>query len=81
MMSYQTLMLYTKAQPFRPFRINMASGKCFDIRHPEMVKFGKTYVVIFSYVSDEPELVDRWDTVSLMLIENISFLDAPVSKV
>jgi len=27
-----------KAQPFRPFRIRMNSGRTFDIRHPEMVR-------------------------------------------
>jgi hypothetical protein len=58
----------------------MASGKTFDIRHPEMVKVGKMYLVIFTYVSDQPEIVDHWETVSLLLIENISFIDAPVGQ-
>ena len=78
MITYQTLMPYIKAEPFRPFRINMASGKFFDIRHPEMVKLTKTCVVIYFYASDDPEIFDRWDTASLLLIQNISFLPAPV---
>ena len=58
----------------------MASGKTFDIRHPEMVKIEKTYLVIFTFVSEEPEIVDHWDTVSLVLVENISHLDIPVGQ-
>jgi hypothetical protein len=36
--------------------------------------------VVLSLVEDEPELYDHWDTVSLMLIENTSHLDAAVSQ-
>lgn len=80
MITSQLMMTYVKAEPFRPFWIHMASGKTFDIRHPEMVKVGKTYLVIFTYVSSQPEIVDHWETVSLLLIENISFMDAPVGQ-
>lgn len=80
MITSQLMLFYVKAQPFRPFRIHMVSGKTFDIRHPEMVKVGKTYLVVFTYVAEDPEIVDRWETVSLLLIENISHLDAPVGQ-
>jgi hypothetical protein len=71
-------MLYIKAEPFRPFRLHMASGKTFDVRHPEMVKVGKNFVMVFSFSSREPELIEQWETVSLMLIESVSHLDAAV---
>lgn len=80
MITFSTIMTYVKAESFRPFRIHMASGRTFDIRHPEMIKAGKAHLVIFTYVSDKPDMVDHWDTVSLMLIENISHLDAPVGQ-
>ena len=70
---------YVKAQPFRSFRLHMASGKTFDIRHPEMVKVGKSYLLVFSLVTGEPEDIEQWETVSLMLIESISHLDMPVA--
>ena len=41
-----------KEQPFRPFRLNMASGKTFEIRHPEMIKVSKTFLVVFSPAAD-----------------------------
>jgi hypothetical protein len=35
--------------------------------------------VIFTPVSDDPAVYDRWDTVGLLLIESLSNLDAAVS--
>lgn len=70
---------YIKAQPFRPFRLHMASGKTFDIRHPEMIKLGKSFLLVFSFVPGEPELVEQWESVSLMLLEAISHVDVAVN--
>jgi hypothetical protein len=80
MMTTREIFRYLRAEPFRPFRINMASGRTFEIRHPEMVRVGRNDLVVFSLVSDEPEIHDDWDTVSLVLIESISHLDAATSK-
>lgn len=73
------VLTYVKAQPFRPFCLHMASGKTFDIRHAEMIKIGKNFLIVFSYVSGETEIVEQWETVSLMLIESISHLDLAVN--
>lgn len=43
-----------------------------------MVRVARDCVILFTFVSDNPEVVDRWETVSLLLIESISHLDAPV---
>lgn len=59
-------------QPFRPFVIRMAGGRTYEIRHPEMVRVGKNSLIVFTFVSDEPEIYDRWETVSLVLIESIT---------
>jgi hypothetical protein len=69
---------YVKAQPFRPFRLHMASGKTFDIRHPEMIKVGRIDVMIFTPAPDEAEVFDRFETTSLTLVQCVSHLDAPV---
>ena len=66
---------YVKAQPFQPFRLHMASGQMFEIRHPEMVKVGKSYVLVFSFIVGKPDLIEKWESVSLMLIESISHID------
>jgi hypothetical protein len=80
MMTPQAILGYVKAMPFRPFRIHMASGKTFDVRHREMVRVGRTNLLIFSFVSDQPDVFDEWRSASLMLMESISHLEAPVSS-
>jgi hypothetical protein len=78
-MSFREVLSYVKAQPFRPFRILMNSGRKYDIRHPEMVRVGRDFLILFTLVSDDPDVVDRWETVSLLLVEAISHLDAQVA--
>ena len=78
-MDPQEILSYVHAQPFRPFRILMNSGRTYDIRHPEMIRVARDCVILFTFVSDNPEVVDRWETVSLLLMESISHLDAPVA--
>ncbi len=57
----------------------MASGKTFDIRHPEMIRVAKNFLVVFSSATENPENVENWETVSVVLIEFISHIDAPLS--
>lgn len=33
---------------------------------------GRNSLIVFTFVSDEPEIYDRWETVSLVLIESIA---------
>ena len=58
----------------------MASGATFDVRHPEMARVGRYSVILFTFVSDNPDIFDRWDTISLTLMERVSQLDATVGS-
>ena len=78
MLTAPQIITYVKAVPFRPFQLRMASGNLFEIRHPEMIKVGKSFVLVFSLSPDHPEVVETWETVSLMLIESISHSDLAV---
>jgi hypothetical protein len=69
---------YVTAEPFRPFRIRMASGPSFDIRHPEMILVGRSSVRVYTVM--EAEENEKWHDVSLMLMETIEPLDAPVHQ-
>jgi hypothetical protein len=80
MIAPQQLLSYLRAEPFRPFRIHMASGQTFDVRHPEMARVGRTFLILFTFVSDAPDILDRWETLSLMLMERISYIDSAVSQ-
>jgi len=79
MMTPPTVLGYVKAEPFRPFRIHMASGRTFDVRHPEMIKILKTYALIFSSVDDDGEIPDKAESLSLMLAESISHLEPSIA--
>ena len=76
MMTPQAVLGYIKAEPFRPFRIHMASGRTFDVRHPEVIKILKSYALVFRSDADNPDLPDEHESVSLMLAESVSHLEA-----
>lgn len=81
MISFQRLAKYVGAEPFRPFRIRMASGQMFDIRHPEMIAVNRTFALIYTYLSDDPDLAKQREfQVSLLLMESIETLDAVTAQ-
>jgi hypothetical protein len=57
----------------------MNSGRTFEIHHREMVRVGRRDVLIFTLLSDSPEVYDKWENVSLVLIDSLSPLDLPVA--
>jgi hypothetical protein len=57
----------------------MNSGRTFGIHHPEMVRVGRRDMLIFTPVCDQPDVYERWDNVSLLLIESIAPLEASVA--
>jgi hypothetical protein len=76
MITFQRLARYVGAEPFRAFRIRMASGQTFEIRHPEMISVGRSSAYIFTFMSDDPEEVkQREHEVSLLLMESVEPLD------
>ena len=74
MIARDVLNTYVRAQPFRPFRIHVASGRSIEIRHPEMLVVRNNLALVFSSATE-----DAWEAVSLMLMESVSYLDAPVT--
>ena len=53
-MTVQTFRDLLAAQPFEPFRVEMSSGKIYEIRHPEMATVMKTNLMVF--------ITDPYDT-------------------
>ena len=71
MMTSSKIVEYVSAEPFRPFRIQMASGQPFESRHPEMIMVGRNSVRVY-FPPEAPGVTgDRWKEVSLMLMETI----------
>ena len=55
MLSYQRVLDYVKAEPFRPFRIHMASGRNFDLParwSATMVKENGQWLIANLHASD-----------------------------
>jgi hypothetical protein len=80
MMTAPRILDYVTVEPFRPFRMNAASGRSFSIRHPEMIAVGRTTVHVFTSMSDDAEEArEREHDVSILLIESIEPLN-PTNK-
>ena len=69
MMTNRQVLEYVSAEPFRPFRIKMASSQTFEIRHPEMILVGRTSVRVYTATGDDQ--FERWHDLSLMLMETL----------
>lgn len=76
MMTSRAILDYIAAEPFRPFRLHMASGRTFSVDHPEMIKVGRSSITVFARPDPNIEGVDRWQEVSLMLLESVEPLPA-----
>jgi hypothetical protein len=76
MMTMSRITNYVAAEPFKPFRVRMASGEHYDIRHPEMIQVGKTTATIFTWMDQSSEAPrERQQEVSILLIEAIELLN------
>ena len=40
-------------KPFKPFRLVMASGEFYDVRHPEMAMLTRTDILVGTDVADD----------------------------
>jgi hypothetical protein len=80
MMTYEEVFEYVDAEPFRPFRIQMVSGRTFDIRHPENIRVGENAVVVFEYHSENDRVFERFKMLGLSLVESLEHIDSPVAQ-
>jgi hypothetical protein len=51
--------------------MHVASGRTFEVGHPEIVKVGRSSVIRYMKPDDESAPAERWQEVSLMLLESI----------
>jgi hypothetical protein len=81
MMTVRQLVEYVAAEPFRPFRIRMASGETYLIRHPEMIAVGRSTARVSTFWSDEPgPTKQREHELSLLLMESVEPLEVATAK-
>ena len=77
-MRAEDVLSWVRAVPFNPFRICLNSGRSYEIRHPEMIKVGRSSMQIFSYTGEPEDPYEKVEMVGLILIERIEPIDAPV---
>lgn len=65
MMTKHPIQGYVKAEPLRPFCLHLASGRTFEIRHPELMKILRSTIRVFKTADDSQGLRDEWETVRL----------------
>lgn len=80
MLAPRIVLDFVTAEPFRPFRLHMASGRTFEVGHPEMVRVGRSSVTVHRRPEGTDEQAERWQEVSLMLLESIEPLEAPARQ-
>jgi hypothetical protein len=79
MINPRELLKAVRAQPFHPFRLHMASGRTFDVRHPEMIQVGASTALVFSPSKIDPQIFEDYEILSLMLMESIEPLETSAS--
>ncbi|MGA2065336.1 MAG: hypothetical protein ABSG86_10215 [Thermoguttaceae bacterium] len=74
------LLAWVRAVPFQPFRICLNSGRTYEIRHPEMLRVGRSSIHVYSFHGEPSDPYERVEMVSLLLIERIEpLVSAPAS--
>ncbi len=71
MMNSSKLIEYVSAEPFQPFRIRMASGQIYEIRHPEMILVGRNLVRVYTSLQSNGDAPPQWHDVSMLLMGTI----------
>jgi hypothetical protein len=74
------LIEYQREQPFQPFRIHLTDGTVYEIRHPELVKVGRSRADIYFPASDEPHaMVLRRESVALVHMIRLEPISEPAA--
>lgn len=76
MINFNKLIEYVSAEPFRPFRVKMASGQVIEIRHPEMILVGRTLARVYTNLQASSDASPEWHDVSMLLMETVEPMGA-----
>jgi hypothetical protein len=70
-MRAEQILEYVETTPFQPFRIVLNSGQSYEVRHPEMIRLGRRFALLFP----DAKIIDRWHTVSLTFVEHLEHIE------
>jgi hypothetical protein len=72
------VLTHLTAEPFEPFRVHTASGRVFEIRHPEFAQVGRSTLTVYAPPENKSDGPQRWEKISLVLVESIAPLKPAV---
>lgn len=68
-MTADDLLTFIRAEPFQPFCVTLTSGKTYQIGHPQMVRVGKSAIIVFHFSGEPCDPYDRMEMLALSSIE------------
>ena len=72
-MTSENILAFTRAEPFKPFRVTLADGSRFDIHWPDQCGTGSGRVCIPE--ACRVEGATRFGSVALLALENVRTLE------
>jgi hypothetical protein len=72
------LLAWLRQVPFVSFRLCLNSGRTYEIRHPEMLRVGRSSVNFSSFVGAPEDPYERMEMISLVLIERIEPIETAI---
>lgn len=70
------ILAWRNAAPFRPFRLCLVSGRSYEIRHPEMLRVGRSGANVYTFTGEPADPYEHMEMVSLVLVERIEPIEA-----
>jgi hypothetical protein len=69
------LLQMLRNRPFAPFRIHLADGTTYEIRHPELVLVGTASAIVAFPDPERPGLYRSWEIVDLRHIGRLERIE------
>jgi hypothetical protein len=75
-MQAETLYHTLYQKPFRPFRVYLKDGHCYDVRHQHLAMVGRSYLVIGIPIPEEkdPFICDHTVHLDLDAVDRVEML-------
>jgi hypothetical protein len=79
-MTSESLSAEITKEPFRPFRLHLASGKTVDVPHANVAWLQQNTVLILHPLDLGSHQIGKYEVIALRLIERIEQLDEAQAK-
>ncbi len=82
MVQPEELLQRLQQRPFDPFSVDLADGRAFEVRYPDMHIVGTTFLMLGIPEADQPDpFADRFEMIDLWQIRGIEPMANSTTKV